>query len=156
LPRRVFEAKQRSASITSDEFLTPNQIRQQVADYLESRSQGAASVRPAGWRILVLVLTTPEMTEGGFLLTDDERDRRAINSPQGIVVAVGDKAYRRTAPDDWRFAVGADAPDQPWCAVGDRVLFQRYGGRTVRTFNGQNLVILNDSDISGVMDGGWL
>lgn len=154
LPRHVHQAVRAKTSITSDEFLTADQILAQIKAYLDSR-EGQRQIKPAGWRILVLVLTTPEETAGGVLLTDDERERRAVNSPQGIVLALGPRAYKATEPGDYRFGVPGE--EEPWCSVGDRILFQRYGGRITRLANGQALAILNDTDISGTMDdGGWL
>lgn len=153
LPRHVHQAMRApspgAVSITSDNFLTETQVRAQVEEV--RRSTFAMAIQPAGWRLSVLVLTTPEETEGGLLLTDDERERRAVTSPQGVVLRLGPAAYQGTSPDDERFKISG-----PWCKVGDRVLFQRYGGRIVRLPSGQALAILLDSDISGVIDGGWL
>lgn len=153
LPRHVYEAQKKAAapapaavSLTSDEFVTPAQIRDQVARFLEHPT----APKPAGWRISVLMLTTPDMTDGGLFLLDEERERRAIVSPQGIVVALGPQAYRETNDGDRRFSEG------PWCRVGDRILFNRYGGRAFRLANGQVVITLNDTDVTDVMDGGWL
>jgi len=150
MPRRdvAIERPAPSAvSVTSDDFLTPRQIRHQI----DSMPKRAMEIEPAGWRLSVLVLTTPEQTEGGVLLIDEERERRSVTSPQGIVLRLGRGAYAPTSPDDERFKISG-----PWCKTGDRVLFQRYGGRVVRLHNGQALAILLDSDISGVIDSGWL
>lgn len=146
---RAKEAAARSSvNLSSDEFVTPEQIRKQVAQFA---TEIDTPPRPAGWRISVLMLTTPDMTDGGLHLLDEERERRSIVSPQGVVVALGAGAYQPTSTDDLRFAAtGA------WCKRGDRVLFQRYGGRAFRLRNGQVVITINDTDVSDVIDGGWL
>lgn len=140
-------AKQR-VNLSSDEFVTPEQIRAQVAKF---KSEVVSPPNPVGWGVSVLMLATPDMTDGGLHLIDEERERRQIVSPQGIVMALGAAAYKATSTDDLRFAESG-----PWCKVGDRVLFQRYGGRAFRLANGQVLIRLNDTDVTDVIDGGWI
>ena len=148
LPRHVHEATRAAkVSLTSDEFITPEQVREQIRKFTE---EVVTKPTPVGWRLLVLMLTTPEQTAGGILLIDEERDRQAIVSPQGVVVGMGSMAYQSTSEGDQRYATG------PWCNVGDRIIFQRYGGRAFRCANGQILITINDTDPMGVIDGGWI
>ena len=132
------------SAISTDDFIDPQHIAEQVAQFL--RYEGAIP-RPVGWRVAVLVLTLPDVTAGGVHLVDDHREARAIASPQGIVIALGEQAY----DDDTRFK-----SKTPWVSVGDRVLFQKYGGRMYQLRNGQRIAVLNDTDFSAVVDRGWM
>lgn len=130
--------------LSTDDFIDPADVAEQVATFTEYTG---AVPRPVGWRVLVLVLTIPEISSGGVIMVDEHRDARALASPQGIVVALGDQAYG----DVERFP-----GKTPWVAVGDRVLFQKYGGRMYQLRNGQHMAILNDTEFAGVVDSGWL
>lgn len=131
-------------ALDTDDFLEPEQVAEQVEQF--TKYTGPVP-RPVGWRVAVLVLTVPDTTAGGLIMVDDHRDARALASPQGVVIAVGDSAYA----DPARFP-----NKQAWVNVGDRVLFQKYGGRMFQLRTGQHVAFLNDTEFTGVVDTGWL
>jgi co-chaperonin GroES (HSP10) len=138
-----FESQQKHA-ISTDDFIDPSDVAEQVQTFL---SYDGVVPRPVGWRVSVLVLTIPEVTAGGLIMATDDREARSLASPQGIILALGPTAYA----DPARF------PDKkPWVNVGDRVMFQKYGGRMFQIRTGQHIAILNDTEFAGVVDGGWL
>lgn len=137
-----FERPQNSARrVDTDDFIGDNDVVEQIAQIPDDRPLP----KPVGWRLMLLVLSVPETSEGGVIMVDDHREAKSLSSPQGVVLAMGDAAFKDSA----RF-------DTPWCAVGDRVLFQKYGGRMFQLRSGQHLVFLNDTEIVGIVDGGWI
>lgn len=138
-----FEAAQKHA-LETDDFIEPQDVAEQVNRFLEYTG---TVPRPVGWRVAVLVLTIPEQSAGGVIMVDDHREARSLASPQGVVVGLGDMAYK----DPARFP-----ENRPWVKVGDRVLFQKYGGRMFQLRTGQHIAILNDTEFAGVVDSGWI
>lgn len=130
--------------IETDDFIRPEDVADQVTKF--SRYDGIVP-KPVGWRIAILVLTIPEQSSGGVIIVDEHREARSLASPQGVVISVGPQAYQ----DASRFP-----NKEPWVRVGDRVLFQKYGGRMFQIRTGQHIAILNDTEIGAVVDSGWL
>lgn len=88
------------------------------------------------------VLVKPEVettSASGIILAVDEQKERAA-AMYGEVVAVG--------PSAW-----VDFKTDPWCKVGDRVIFAKFAGRFVidPDFPDTKLIILNDEDILAVV-----
>jgi co-chaperonin GroES (HSP10) len=171
LPRHVAEEMKRARSqheavansiqkssmniLNSDDFVTRDQARAQLnelTDYITERRREDPEYtlpRPIGWRVSVLMLTIPETTQGGLVLVDDNREARALSSPQGIVLNLAEAAFR----DPSRFTV--DGLVKPWIAVGDRVLWKKYDVTMFQLGNGQRLGFMNDTQAYGVIDRGW-
>ena len=144
-------SKSSKTALSSDEFLTRKDIRQQIQK-LEDYVNAQADIDPdyqipgaVGWRIVVLVLQPPEHTAGGLTLPEDVTEAYAHKSMQGIVLQLGEDAYL----DEKRFSA-------PWCKVGDRIVFKRYDASPFELANGQKLGILNDTQPIGVIDRNWL
>ena len=92
-------------------------------------------IRPLNDRILVKRLEGEERTAGGIIIPDSAKEKPA----EGEVVAVGpgklNDAGERVAMD---------------VAVGDRVLFSKYGGSEVK-LDGEDFLIMREDDILGVV-----
>ncbi len=92
-------------------------------------------IRPLNDRILVKRLEGEEKTAGGIIIPDSAKEKPA----EGEVVAVGpgklNDAGERVAMD---------------VAVGDRVLFSKYGGSEVK-LDGEDFLIMREDDILGVI-----
>ncbi|MDD2462739.1 MAG: co-chaperone GroES [Desulfobulbus sp.] len=92
-------------------------------------------IRPLNDRILVKRLEGEEKTAGGIIIPDSAKEKPA----EGEIVAVGpgklNDAGERVAMD---------------VAVGDRVLFSKYGGTEVK-LDGQDFLIMREDDILGVV-----
>ena len=92
-------------------------------------------IRPLNDRILVKRLEGEERTAGGIIIPDSAKEKPA----EGEVVAVGPgkltDAGERVAMD---------------VAVGDRVLFSKYGGSEVK-LDGEDFLIMREDDILGVI-----
>jgi chaperonin GroES len=92
-------------------------------------------IRPLNDRILVKRLEGEEKTAGGIIIPDSAKEKPA----EGEVVAVGpgklNEGGERVAMD---------------VAVGDRVLFSKYGGTEVK-LDGEDFLIMREDDILGVI-----
>ena len=92
-------------------------------------------IRPLNDRILVKRLEGEEKTAGGIIIPDSAKEKPA----EGEIVAVGPGKLNDAGERD-----GMDV------AVGDRVLFSKYGGTEVK-LDGEDFLIMREDDILGVV-----
>ena len=93
--------------------------------------------RPLGDRVLVRRVEEATKTAGGIIIPDT-----ATEKPQeGEVLAVGNGAI---GDDNDRVALDVK--------VGDKILFGKWGGSEVK-IDGEDLLIMKESDIMGVIEG---
>jgi chaperonin GroES len=94
--------------------------------------------RPLGDRVVVKRVQEDVKTAGGIIIPDTAQEK----PQEGEVVAVGpgarnEKTGERIAPE---------------VKVGDRILFGKWSGTEVKV-DGQELLIMKESDIMGVLEG---
>jgi chaperonin GroES len=92
--------------------------------------------RPLHDRVVVKRVTADEKTAGGIIIPDTAQEKPS----QGEVIAVGPGG---------RDEAGKLIPID--IKVGDRVLFGKWSGTEVK-IDGQDLLIMKESDIMGVID----
>ncbi|WP_089173062.1 co-chaperone GroES [Bosea sp. AS-1] len=92
--------------------------------------------RPLHDRVVVKRIDAEEKTRGGIIIPDTAKEK----PQEGEVVAVGAGARDET---------GKLVP--PDVKVGDRVLFGKWSGTEVK-IDGQDLLIMKESDIMGVVE----
>ncbi|MBI1235787.1 MAG: co-chaperone GroES [Alphaproteobacteria bacterium] len=93
------------------------------------------SFRPLHDRVLVKRVEEESKTKGGIIIPDTAKEK----PQEGEIVAIGGGAIK----DD-----GSVRPLD--VKVGDRILFGKWSGTEV-TLNGDELIIMKESDILGVM-----
>jgi chaperonin GroES len=93
--------------------------------------------KPLQDRVLVRRLEEDEKTAGGIIIPDTAKEKPS----EGEVLAVGPGAR-----DEQGKLVSLDI------RVGDRILFGKWSGTEV-TIDGEELVIMKESDIFGVIEG---
>lgn len=96
-----------------------------------------SSLTPTGYRVLIKPDPLEEKSEGGILIVhQDERLARA-GTQTGTLVAVGKTAW-------------ADSPE-PWCSVGDHVIYAKYAGKIVTDPDtAEEYMIVNDEDVLAI------
>ena len=94
---------------------------------------------PSGWRLLVLPFTPKEKTKGGILFSQEQLDKARIATTCGYVLKMGDLAYK----DNEKFI-------EPWCKVGDWVIFARYAGSRL-PIEGGEVRLINDDEVLGTI-----
>ncbi len=93
------------------------------------------SFRPLGDRVLVKRVEEEAKTKGGIIIPDTAKEK----PQEGEVIAVGPGTR-----NDKGEQVALDVK------AGDRILFGKWGGTEVK-LNGEDLLILKESDILGVV-----
>lgn len=79
----------------------------------------------------------------GIKLSDEHTKLEQTSIDKGIVIAIGPTAFK-------------DFGGDPWCVVGDKVAFSRYGGKLIRDSKDpeNEVLLLNDEDlICKIVDG---
>ena len=94
--------------------------------------------RPLGDRVVVRRVQEDQKTPGGIIIPDTAQEK----PQEGEVIAVGPGAL-----DEHGKRV------QPEVKAGDFVLFGKWSGTEVKV-DGQDLLIMKESDIMGVIEGG--
>ena len=110
---------------------------------------------PAGYRICISPIDIdtglegaqadllPTLAELDFQTkTDMQAQKEERGEDRGIVVGIGPEAFARNA--------------EPWCKIGDLVVFRRYSGTYIEhpKGTGNQYYIINDEDIFGVIEHG--
>ena len=93
--------------------------------------------RPLHDRVVVRRVESEEKTAGGIIIPDTAKEKPM----EGEVLAVGPGARNERGE-----VVPLDVK------AGDRILFGKWSGSEVR-INGEDLLIMKESDIMGVLDG---
>lgn len=91
--------------------------------------------RPLHDRVVVRRVESEEKTSGGIIIPDTAKEK----PQEGEIIAVGNGAR-----DDGGNVVPLDVKE------GDRVLFGKWSGTEVK-LNGEDLLIMKESDIMGVI-----
>ena len=95
------------------------------------------SFRPLHDRVLVRRVTAEEKTAGGIIIPDTAKEK----PQEGEVIAVGSGTLNERGelrPLDVK--------------PGDRILFGKWSGTEVK-LNGEELLIMKESDIMGILEG---
>jgi chaperonin GroES len=91
--------------------------------------------RPLHDRVVVKRIDAEEKTAGGIIIPDTAKEKPS----QGEIVAVGRDESGKLIPIDLK--------------VGDTILFGKWSGTEVK-IDGQDLLIMKESDVMGVIEGG--
>jgi len=94
-------------------------------------------IRPLHDRVIVKRIEEERKSAGGILIPDTTAEK----PDQGEIVAVG-----KGKKDDNGKLIPVDLK------VGDRVLFGKYSGQTVKV-KGDELLVMREEDIMGVIEG---
>ena len=92
--------------------------------------------RPLHDRVVVRRLDSEEKTKGGIIIPDTAKEKPS----EGVIVSVGPGAR-----DENGKVAALDVK------AGDRVLFGKWSGTEVK-LNGEDLLIMKESDIMGVIE----
>ena len=94
--------------------------------------------RPLHDRVVVRRLDAEEKTAGGIIIPDTAQEKPM----EGEIIAAGPGARNENGQ-----LVALDVK------AGDRVLFGKWSGTEVK-INGEDLLIMKESDIMGIIEGG--
>ena len=94
--------------------------------------------RPLHDRVLVRRVEAEEKTAGGIIIPDTAKEKPQEGEVLAVGAGVRDENGKLTPLD---------------VKEGDRILFGKWSGTEVR-LNGEDLLIMKESDILGIIDGG--
>ena len=101
---------------------------------------------PLNWKVLIKPNQAKTKTEGGLILTAQSKDNEDYLIASGKVAAMGDLAYRdRDTGISWK----TNAIPK----IGDRVTYGKYAGQKI-TVNGVKFLLLNDDEITSILQAG--
>ena len=100
--------------------------------------ENKSGIYPKGHRVLIKAEEVEELTEGGILLPTEIQKREQLAEIRGRVVEIGSTAYSDQV--------------EPFCKVGDRVIFAKYSGIVYGGKDGVEYRVINDLDIVAVID----
>ena len=125
--------------------MTPKLLRTAHAEYIPAPYTGKNS---SGWEpALDRVLVRPDIasvrSSGGVELPEDLTDRMQMAAITGVVIAVGDDAFKWNADGTRLFEGYKPVP-------GDRVIFEKYAGKPILGEDGQDYRLLDYKSIGGV------
>jgi len=116
-----------------------------------------SGIHPCGDRVLVKPDVIEEVTAGGIVLTASIVEHHMAAQTSGEVIDVG--------PDAWTHFVEINESargrlatkrgfSKPFAQVGDKVMFAKYGGQSVWGKDGVEYRILNDIDVTALIEEG--
>lgn len=110
-------------------------------------------IKPCGHRLVVKAFKQEEVDEvlkaaakseflKGFEIINSNKKREDASVDKGVVQAIG--------PTAWK-----DFGGDPWCKVGDTILFAKFAGKVVEDpETKEDVFILNDEDVVAVVQEG--
>lgn len=102
--------------------------------------QCAPGIDAVGFRVLVAVQPTEEVTKGGIILSTQTTDKDRLVQTRGRIVSMGSVAF-----DFARFPEGT----QP--QVGDAVMFAKLAGYMFDGADGREYRLIHDQDVSAII-----
>lgn len=117
--------------------------------------------RVLGDRVLVKKVTPPKKI-GNIALPDETINKERLTTAVGTVVEVGSLCWKNAEMRDVQHkqadgSLVTERAGAPWCAVGDRVLYQQYAGMRLPDPTAQDryhpdLVFVLDRDLIAVLE----
>jgi len=101
------------------------------------------ALKPLGHRVLIKPDDVDSKTKSGIILIEETTRQERQAQVVGTVIEIGDTCW-------------LDTPSgEPWCQVGDRVVFAKYSGMKIwNPVEGKyrdDLLIINDLDITALI-----
>lgn len=117
--------------------------------------QNQSGIHPCGDRVLIRPDEIEEKTEGGIIIPGTVSELHAMAQSIGTFVAAGPDAYMDSVTRDSEGrVVERRGFSQSFAKPGDRVAFAKYGGLQVNGKDGQAYRLMNDVDVTAVVEEG--
>jgi len=107
----------------------------------ESAEKAKQLPEPKGYKILIAMPGSEEMTEGGIIKAAVTRQLEEVGAMYGMVLKLGPDAYA----DKKRF------PNGPYCKEGELILMRSYSGTRFK-IHGKEFRLINDDSVEAVID----
>lgn len=125
--------------------MQPKLFRTSLAEYVQAEWRGTneSGWCPLGNRVVVKPDEVATRTKGGIELPQDLQDRMSMAAEAGVVIAVGDGAFKWNSDGITPFQGRAPKP-------GDRVSIGRYSGQLVMGHDGQAYRIMDSTELGAI------
>lgn len=107
-----------------------------------SEPVNTSGIKPTEFKVLLRPKEVEEKTAGGIIIPDEKKERDQYAAQEGLLVAASPLAF--TYEDNWP----AEARPQ----VGQRVIFAKYAGASVKGKDGVDYRLVADKDIGAVLE----
>jgi co-chaperonin GroES (HSP10) len=98
-------------------------------------------IKPCGHRVVVKQDPIEKKSKGGIIIAHENEAAAQQAGVTGTVLAIGPTAWKDPS-------LGGE----PWCKVGDKVLFAKFAGKSFTVPETEEAVLLmNDEDVMGVI-----
>ncbi len=119
-------------------------LKTDVAEFMQVAWSGTneSGFGPMGTNIMVLPDGVNDRTKGGIFIPDDKRSQMAMAAESGIVVAMGQEAFRFASDGSlWR-------GDKP--TIGSHVYFERYAGQVLSGRDGKQYRVMDAKCVGAI------
>lgn len=114
-----------------------------------------SGIHPCGDRVLIRPDEIEEKTEGGIIIPGNVGELHAMAQSIGTFIESGPDAYLDYIERDAEGRMTSKRGfSKPFAQPGDRVAFARYGGLQVEGKDGKAYRLMNDVDITAIVDEG--
>ena len=107
------------------------------------RAKRGKCVWPTEYNVLIEPKKVDDMSKGGIIIPDTSKERDQFAQTEGVLVAISPLTFTYASEVEWGVA------DKP--KPGDRVLFAKYSGTTVKGSDGKDYRLVKDKDITAVL-----
>lgn len=117
-----------------------------IAEYRQAEWTGKnqSGVQPVGDRVLVKPDQAAGESSGGIMLPDDLKERHTLAAEAGIVIALGDGAFKWNSDRQTPFYGRVPKP-------GNRVCLERYSGQLIRGDDGETYRLMESACIAAII-----
>ena len=128
---------------------------------LKVKNRNQSGITPVGDRVLVKPDKVEKKTDSLIELPDSVQLKYQTAQCAGSVVAMGEDAFRHTVErvyhihDDKRKELVEERVtefSEPFAVPGDRISFAKYAGRPYTGKDGEYYVVINDEDVTCLLD----
>ena len=103
-----------------------------------------SGIHPSGHRLLIKPLEIEEVSSGRIILsTAGQNEREQMANTTGEVIEMGQGCFLDMPYGDIN----------PWCKVGDRIVYAKYAGLLYQGKDGKRYRIINDDNVVATLDG---
>lgn len=104
--------------------------------------QNASGIHPTEYKVLIAPKEVEQVTPGGIIIPNEHREKQEHAQQEGVIVEV--------SPIAFEFELWPQAARKP--EPGDRVLFAKYAGFQWEGKDGKPYRIVNDKDVTAILD----
>lgn len=109
-----------------------------------------SGIHPTGEKILVKPIKTERKTDGGIIIPDSSADKYDLAQIKAMIVETGPIAFEREVYFEKTYGTLTMTP-----RGGDIVAIAKYAGYLLKGKDGQDYRIVNDGDITAILEDDW-